>query len=256
MAKSSKKAKPSKKPTKAGSKSSKTAKKVSKPAKKVAAKKPVAKKPAKPVAKKVAKPAPRKPAPKAKVVVKPVQKKAVARPTPHITRVAAESTTVKREEPKVASKPAVHPMVVSNNGIRKANKNTVLKSRYSDKELEEFRQLIMEKLDAAKNELKYLQDQISHKGENNVGDTENTFASSDDGSNSMEREYLTQMAARQRLYIDHLDKALIRIHNKTYGICRVTGKLIEKERLRAVPHATLSMEAKLMQSHPQQSQNV
>ncbi|MBS1657491.1 MAG: TraR/DksA C4-type zinc finger protein [Chitinophagales bacterium] len=147
-------------------------------------------------------------------------------------------------------------MVVSNNGIRKANKNTVLKSRYSDKELEEFRQLIMEKLDAAKNELKYLQDQISHKGENNVGDTENTFASSDDGSNSMEREYLTQMAARQRLYIDHLDKALIRIHNKTYGICRVTGKLIEKERLRAVPHATLSMEAKLMQSHPQQSQNV
>jgi RNA polymerase-binding transcription factor DksA len=256
MAKSSKKAKPSKKPAKAGSKSSKTAKKVSKPAKKVAAKKPVAKKPAKPVAKKVAKPASRKPAPKAKVLAKPVQKKVVARPTPHITRVAAASTTAKREEPKVASKPAVHSMVVSNNGIRKANKNTVLKSRYSDKELEEFRQLIMEKLDAAKNELKYLQDQISHKGENNVGDTENTFASSDDGSNSMEREYLTQMAARQRLYIDHLDKALIRIHNKTYGICRVTGKLIEKERLRAVPHATLSMEAKLMQSHPQQSQNV
>ena len=68
----------------------------------------------------------------------------------------------------------------------------------------------------------------------------------------MEREYLNQMASRQRLYIDHLDKALVRIQNKTYGICRVTGKLIEKDRLRAVPHATLSMEAKLMQGHPQQ----
>ena len=72
----------------------------------------------------------------------------------------------------------------------------------------------------------------------------------------MEREYLNQMAARQRLYLDHLDKALVRIQNKTYGVCRVTGKLIDKERLRAVPHATLSMEAKLMQQHPQPTTNV
>ena len=69
----------------------------------------------------------------------------------------------------------------------------------------------------------------------------------EDGSSTMEREYLSQMAARQKLYIDHLDKAAIRIKNKTYGICRVTGKLIDKERLRAVPHATLSMEAKMKQ---------
>jgi RNA polymerase-binding transcription factor DksA len=253
MAKSSKKAKPSKKLAKAVSKSSKPLKKAVKPAKKAVVKKPVAKKAAKPAAKKAV---PKKQKPAARKAEKPVLKKVVARITPHITRVAAATSTIKREEPKVTAKPVVRPMVAVNNIARKSAKSTILKTRYTDKELDEFRTLILEKLEAAKNELKYLQDQISHKGENNTGDTENTFASSDDGSNSMEREYLTQMAARQRLYIDHLDKALIRIHNKTYGICRVTGKLIEKERLRAVPHATLSMEAKLMQSHPQQSQNV
>ncbi|MBX7109998.1 MAG: TraR/DksA family transcriptional regulator [Chitinophagales bacterium] len=124
-----------------------------------------------------------------------------------------------------------------------------MRTRYSDDELEEFRLLILDKLDAAKKELKYLQDQINRKDDNGTDDTENKFASADDGSSSMEREYLNQMAARQIMYLDHLDKALVRIQNKTYGICRVTGKLIEKERLKSVPHATLSMEAKLMQSH-------
>jgi RNA polymerase-binding transcription factor DksA len=123
------------------------------------------------------------------------------------------------------------------------------RTRYSDTELEEFKQLIVDKLEAARKELKYLQDQINRRGDNGTDDTENKFASSDDGSSSMEREYLNQMAARQIMYMDHLNKALVRIRNKTYGICRVTGKLIEKDRLKAVPHATLSMEAKRIQSH-------
>ncbi|MBA2423410.1 MAG: TraR/DksA C4-type zinc finger protein [Chitinophagales bacterium] len=123
------------------------------------------------------------------------------------------------------------------------------RTRYNDSELEEFKQLIVDKLEAARRELKYLQDQINRRGDNGTDDTENKFASSDDGSSSMEREYLNQMAARQIMYMDHLDKALVRIRNKTYGICRVTGKLIDKDRLKAVPHATLSMEAKRIQSH-------
>ena len=122
------------------------------------------------------------------------------------------------------------------------------KTRYSDEELHEFKVLIDEKLEAAKNELRYLQDQINRKDDNGTDDTENKFANLEDGSITMEREYLNQMAVRQAQYIDHLEKALMRIQNKTYGICRVTGKLIDKERLRAVPHATLSMEAKLMQN--------
>ncbi len=122
------------------------------------------------------------------------------------------------------------------------------KTRYNDAELQEFRSLIEEKLEAAKNELRYLQDQINRKDDNGTDDTENKFANLEDGSITLEREYLNQMAVRQAQYIDHLEKALLRIQNKTYGICRVTGKLIDKDRLRAVPHATLSMEAKLMQN--------
>jgi len=122
------------------------------------------------------------------------------------------------------------------------------KTRYSDAELAEFKTLIDEKLEAAKNELRYLQDQINRKDDNGTDDTENKFSNLEDGSVTMEREYLNQMAVRQAQYIDHLEKALMRIRNKTYGICRVTGKLIDKDRLRAVPHATLSMEAKLMQN--------
>jgi len=129
----------------------------------------------------------------------------------------------------------------------KINKMDPNKKRYSDKELAEFKALIDEKLAAARQELKYLQDQINRKDDNGTDDTENKFATMEDGSMSMEREYLNQMAVRQATYIDHLEKALMRIANKTYGICRVTGKLIDRDRLKAVPHATLSMEAKLMQ---------
>ena len=117
--------------------------------------------------------------------------------------------------------------------------------RYSDTELNEFRELIQRKLDASKKELAYLQGLITRKDDMGGDESENRYMTMEDGSISMEREQLSQMASRQITYIDHLEKALIRIENKTYGICRVTGKLIDKARLRAVPHATLSLEAKL-----------
>ena len=118
--------------------------------------------------------------------------------------------------------------------------------RYSDVELIEFRELIQKKLDQAKKELTYLQGLITRKDEMGGDETENRYMTMEDGSMSMEREQLAQMASRQINYIDHLEKAMMRIENKTYGICRVTGKLIDKARLRAVPHATLSIEAKQM----------
>jgi RNA polymerase-binding transcription factor DksA len=119
--------------------------------------------------------------------------------------------------------------------------------RYSDAELVEFKEIILKKLDAAKKELTYLQGLITRKDEMGGDESENRYMTMEDGSVSMEREQLAQMASRQITFIDHLEKALVRIENKTYGICRVTGKLIDKARLRAVPHATLSIEAKQMQ---------
>lgn len=116
--------------------------------------------------------------------------------------------------------------------------------RYSDAELAEFKDLINKKLDAAKKELAYLQGLITRKDEMGGDESESRYMTMEDGSVSMEREQLAQMASRQITFIDHLEKALMRIENKTYGICRVTGKLIDKARLRAVPHATLSIEAK------------
>ena len=117
--------------------------------------------------------------------------------------------------------------------------------RYSDNELIEFRELISRKLETAKKELGYLQGLITRKDEMGGDDTDNRYMTMEDGSLSMEREQLSQMASRQITFIDHLEKAMMRIENKTYGICRVTGKLIDKARLRAVPHATLSIEAKM-----------
>ena len=118
--------------------------------------------------------------------------------------------------------------------------------RYSDAELGEFRELINRKLDAAKKELAYLQGLITRKDEMGGDNDDARYMTMEDGSMSMEREQLSQMASRQLTFIDHLEKAIMRIENKTYGICRVTGKLIDKARLRAVPHATLSIEAKQM----------
>lgn len=121
---------------------------------------------------------------------------------------------------------------------------TTEKTRYSQNELDEFRVVIEQKLEQAEAELKEVQDQITHQGKFGSDDQEYKFKGLDDGTGSSEREYLNKMAVRQAKFIDHLKKALIRIENGVYGICRETGKLIAKERLMAVPHATLSIEAK------------
>ena len=118
--------------------------------------------------------------------------------------------------------------------------------RYSDAELTEFKNLIQRKLESAKKELAYLQGLITRKDAMGGDNDDGRYMTMEDGSLSMEREQLSQMASRQITFIDHLEKAMMRIENKTYGICRVTGKLIDKARLRAVPHATLSIEAKQM----------
>ena len=120
-------------------------------------------------------------------------------------------------------------------------------TRYSDNDLMEFKELILKKIEESKLELKYYQDAIMHYNEHGTDDTVSSFKSFEDSSLNQEKEYLHQMAERQRIYIDNLEKALIRIENKTYGICRATGNLIRKDRLRSVPHATLSIEAKLNQ---------
>jgi len=122
--------------------------------------------------------------------------------------------------------------------------------RYSDVELVEFRELIQNKLTAAKQELAYLNGLITRKDTMSGEDSDSRYMTMEDGSLSMEREQLSQMASRQIDFIEKLEKALMRIENKTYGICRVTGKLIDKARLRAVPHATLSMEAKTKMNKP------
>ncbi|MDD7080342.1 MAG: TraR/DksA C4-type zinc finger protein [Prevotella sp.] len=118
------------------------------------------------------------------------------------------------------------------------------KKRYSDEELEEFKEIILKKLELAKNDYQQMMDTLSNKGGNDVDDTMPTYKVLEEGSLNQTKEELTTMAARQQKFIQSLQAALVRIENKTYGICRATGKLIPKERLRAVPHATLSIEAK------------
>lgn len=118
------------------------------------------------------------------------------------------------------------------------------KKRYSDEELEEFKQIILSKLELAKRDYQQMMDTLSNKNGNDVDDIMPTYKILEEGSMTQTKEELTTMAARQQKFIQALQAALVRIENKTYGICRVTGKLIPKERLRAVPHATLSIEAK------------
>ena len=120
-------------------------------------------------------------------------------------------------------------------------------TRYSDKDLLEFQELIHGKLAQAKSDLDELRQSLSHEGDNSTDDTSPTFKMMEDGNDTMSREEVAQLAARQEKFIQALENALLRIKNKTYGVCRVTGKLIPKERLRLVPHATLSIEAKNMQ---------
>ncbi|MDR0795606.1 MAG: TraR/DksA C4-type zinc finger protein [Tannerella sp.] len=119
------------------------------------------------------------------------------------------------------------------------------KTRYSDAELEEFRAIINEKLDIAQKDYEQLRAGLTNSDGNDVSDTSPTFKVMEEGATTLSKEESGRLAQRQMKFIQSLQAALIRIENKTYGICRETGKLIAKERLRAVPHATLSMEAKL-----------
>ncbi|HYV53197.1 MAG TPA: TraR/DksA C4-type zinc finger protein [Chitinophagaceae bacterium] len=201
--------------------------------------------PHKPEVKAVAPAAPVKPAkkngaldPKSLVSIKPTAKPVIKKEPPKPSKVVIPKTTTKsavKYEPEFTKS-------VLDNPVYEHNGPTM---RYADADLAEFREIITKKLDAAKKELAYLQGLITRKDEGGDMD-EARYMTMEDGSVSMEREQLSQMASRQITFIDHLEKAMMRIENKTYGICRVTGKLIDKARLRAVPHATLSIEAKQM----------
>ncbi|MFK5982986.1 MAG: TraR/DksA family transcriptional regulator [Flavobacteriaceae bacterium] len=122
-----------------------------------------------------------------------------------------------------------------------------IKVRYSDSELEEFKQLILEKIENADKQLHLIESAFRNDSDNGTDDTSPTFKAFDEGSQVMSKETSSQLAIRQEKFLRDLKNALIRIENKTYGICRVTKKLINKERLKLVPHATLSIEAKNMQ---------
>jgi len=121
------------------------------------------------------------------------------------------------------------------------------KTRYSDEELEEFRQIINDKLDQARRDFDLLKSAITQSESNDTQDTSPTFKVLEEGAATLSKEEAGRLAQRQQKFIQHLQAALVRIENKTYGICRETGKLISKERLRAVPHATLSIDAKQKQ---------
>ncbi|MFZ1528629.1 MAG: TraR/DksA C4-type zinc finger protein [Ferruginibacter sp.] len=267
-----------KKPAKPAAKAKAPAKKIIKPAAKPAPKKaakPVVKAPVKKTVKPAAKPAPKKAAvkpaakPVAKVPAKPVAK-APVKPAPVKKEAAKPVVVVKKvhvspkavaKNPKDIKVLPPKPVVLPKINTKTARKyqpdftKSVLDQvkndpgapivRYSDADLTEFKELIQRKLEAAKKELNYLQGLITRKDDMGGDETDNRYMTMEDGSLSMEREQLSQMASRQITFIDHLEKALMRIENKTYGICRVTGKLIDKARLRAVPHATLSIEAKM-----------
>jgi RNA polymerase-binding transcription factor DksA len=221
--------------------------------------KPAVKKAAPAVAKKPALPVKKTTAPVKTIPAKhtePVKKPAIAAPTHREVKPAIKPIQqTKKEAPKptkvVIPKTSTTKAVKYEPDFTKSvldshqNEQTGPTMRYSDAELVEFRELITKKLETAKKELAYLQGLITRKDEG--GDMEDgRYMTMEDGSMSMEREQLSQMASRQIQFIDHLEKAMMRIENKTYGICRVTGKLIDKARLRAVPHATLSIEAKQM----------
>lgn len=230
-----KKAMPKKAPKAAPKKAAAAKKPAAKPAPQKTVKKAVVKK-AEPKVKPA--PAPAKPAASAKPAAAPVVKAPAKKEPPKPVKVVIPKTStkkVKKYEPSF-TRSVLDTPVAEHNGPT---------MRYSDNDLNEFREIIGKKLDAAKKELNYLQGLITRKDES--GEMEDArYMTMEDGSVSMEREQLSQMASRQIQFIDHLEKAMMRIENKTYGICRVTGKLIDKARLRAVPHATLSIEAKQM----------
>ena len=122
------------------------------------------------------------------------------------------------------------------------------RKRYSDEELMEFKDLILQKMEVARSDYDQIVAALTHRDNNSVDDTSPTYKVTEEGYATQSKEELNTLAARQKKFIDSLQGALVRIENKTYGVCRVTGKLIPKERLRAVPHATLSIEAKQMKN--------
>jgi len=240
--------------------------------KKAVAKKPVAKKS---VAKKTVtkKAVVKKTTVKKAVAKKPVVKKVVAKKTATKKVVAKKSVTKKPvakkvETKKTVAKPIAKPIVkkVENKKVESKiieNKKVVMKNtpkvtvtetqdasekiRYNDKELLEFKNIILKKLEEAKSDLVLLTEAYTTKNDNDTNDTSPTFKVLEEGSNVLSKEENSQLAARQQKFIRDLESALLRIENKTYGVCRVTGKLIPKERLLVVPHATMSIEAKLLQ---------
>ena len=268
--------KPAAKPAKASkpvAKPKAKAKPAAKPAAKKSAakpapKKPVAKAAAKPVAKapvKAAKPAQKpaaKPQPKAAVkpAVKtetapkpaPVAAKPSAKPAPVATPKPVKKESKKEaKEPKAPAQPLVTqvsaPMRPVAPPVVKKQVSTLEsadKARYSDDELDELKEIIMQKLDEARRDYDMLKQTLANADNNGTDDTSPSFKMIEDGSETLSREETAQLAGRQEKFIKHLEDALLRIRNKTYGICRVTGRLISKERLRLVPHATLSIEAK------------
>ena len=235
----------------------KAVKAAAKPIKKVAVKKPATKTASKPVKKKTAKPVPA-PVKKATPVKAPAKAANVAKaekmksaPKP-VVRKRAKSAP----EPKTPAKPLVTqgvgpsmprvtPMVKKIVSTLEAGD----KDRYSDTDLEEFRTIINAKLDEARKDFALLKQTLANTDNNGTEDTSPSFKMIEDGSETLGREETAQLAGRQEKFIKHLEDALLRIRNKTYGICRVTGKLISKERLRLVPHATLSIEAKQQMSN-------
>jgi hypothetical protein len=253
-------------------------KKVAKPAKKV-----VEKKTAKPTKKVVSKKvAPKKVA--VKKVAKPVVKKASVKPkapspktknlkTNKLVRPALPAKSIVSKDIKISkytsrkeesmidmddenASALDSPMVVEYKTstmrkplgpIPKPHLNTDKRSKYTDSELKEFKQLILKKLGDAEKDYELHKSTLSHRDDHGTDDTSPTFKLLEDGSDVLSKEETAQLASRQEKFIQNLKNALIRIENKTYGICRVTGKLISKERLRSVPHATLAIEAKLAQ---------
>lgn len=121
------------------------------------------------------------------------------------------------------------------------------KTRYSDEELQEFKEIILAKLAKAQQDYDMLKANVTNSEGNDTADTSPTFKILEEGANTLGKEEAGRLAERQLKFIQHLQAALVRIENKTYGICRVTGKLIPKERLRAVPHTTMSVDAKNQQ---------
>jgi len=239
-------------------------KKAAKPVAKKKVTKPVAKKVTKPVAKKVVKPTKVVTKAPAKVVekTKPVASKPApiaVKPTPAAKPVKAskQDKSIDLDDDGRKDRDYEAPMVVEYKtpSIRKPlgptpkpHVNTDTRTRYSDKELEEFRNLILKKLEEAQNDYELLKSTLTHKDDHGTDDTSPTFKLLEDGSDVLSKEETAALASRQEKFIQNLKNALIRIENKTYGICRATGKLISKERLRSVPHATLAIDAKLEQA--------